>query len=179
MTGVLAYIFMDILPSPARARDPLEMFTKKKKQSFEQFIFAAGVVATGIVLHELAHKFVAIALGQDAVFHASYKFLALGVLLKLIHFPVLFFVPGYVSIIGASSPFEHAITAFAGPFMHLLLFGIAWLMLSQKALTPKKPEMRMFLALTKRINLWLFILNMLPIPGFDGFGVFSSIFAMI
>jgi Zn-dependent protease len=36
--------------------------------------------------------------------------------------------------------------------------------------------MKLYLYFFKQINMFLFILNMIPIPGFDGFNVFYQLF---
>jgi len=64
----------------------------------ESFMFA-GI---SIVFHELAHKFVAMASGFNAVYHANYTGLGFGAILRVLGAPV-FFVPAYVSISGNGS----------------------------------------------------------------------------
>jgi Zn-dependent protease len=114
---------------------------------------------------------------MNAVFHAAYEFLALGIGLKLLNFPFIFFIPGYVSISGADSPLLLAATAFAGPCLNLILWLGSWFVISRKNWTKKmkKPHLQA-LHLTKQVNMLLFILNMLPIPGFDGFSVYLNLY---
>lgn len=133
------------------------------------------ITAPAIILHEFAHKFTAMALGHRAIFHASYWGLGLGVLLRLANVGFVFFVPGYVSIAGASNSAHFGLIAFAGPLINLVLFSCSYLLLKYN----KFPKYRGILQFTKKINIWLFALNMLPIPGFDGFKTYSSILSMI
>ncbi|MBI4141929.1 M50 family metallopeptidase [Candidatus Woesearchaeota archaeon] len=139
------------------------------------------VTAPALIFHELMHKFTALSFGLSATFHASYFWLGFGVLLKLLHSPFLFFVPAYVSI-GCStgncvlSPIHSAVVAFAGPFANLIIFLIARQWLKQRRLPMKK---RVVLYVTKQINLFLFIFNMLPFPLFDGFKVYQGLFYFI
>jgi len=141
------------------------------------FLFACLVTAPALILHELAHKFFAISFGLSAEFHAAYFWLILGIIMRLINFNFIFFVPAYVSIgagIAQVTPLTSAIIAFSGPLMNLVLFVIAWALLHKKKM---KKNTFLFLHITKQINLFLFIFNMLPIPGFDGLKVYQGLFS--
>ncbi|MBI1973144.1 M50 family metallopeptidase [Candidatus Woesearchaeota archaeon] len=166
----LGYIFMGFVRLPR----PTDEFFQHQGFDWKGFQFAILITAPAIVLHELAHKFVAMFFGLLATFHASYFGLGLGIFLRLIQSPFIIFVPGFVAIQGAS-PLERAITAFVGPGINLLLFGIAWYFLHH---APRLTYRQKFLwHATKQINLFLFLFNMIPIPPFDGFGVVSGLLA--
>ena len=71
MIFVVGYIFKDFfIARPRQQYDPLKSF-RKRLNKFEGLKFAVFVTAPAIVLHELSHKFVAIYLGQEAVFQAA------------------------------------------------------------------------------------------------------------
>ena len=165
MTVVVGYIFMDLF-----RRLPIG-FDKNA------FFFACMVTAPALIVHELAHKFVAISFGLQATFHAAYFWLILGLALKLLRFGFIFFVPAYVSISAAQvaqvTPVASVLIAGAGPFLNLFLFFGAWAMLQKKKL---KKNTYIFLQVTKQINLLLFGLNMLPVPFFDGMKVYQGLF---
>jgi Zn-dependent protease len=169
MTVVLGYIF---LPSIQRPRAITEMFTARLF-NWQDFRFALIVTAPAVVLHELMHKFAALFLGLAATFHASYFGLGLGLFLRVIQSPFIVFIPGYVSI-SAAPPLASAFTAFMGPLTNLMLFCVAALVL--KRAKKLKRNHIIFLALTKQINLFLFLFNMIPIPPFDGSHVVSGLF---
>ena len=172
MTLALGYIFKDIFTPPTKEHyDPLNAL---KTQKYSDFKFAMMVTAPAIILHELGHKIAAVSFGLDATFHAAYAWLAIGVLLKILGTGIIFFVPAFVSISGSMTPGIHSLVAFAGPFVNLLLFlgATAYVRYGK----PDKTQ-TYFLVLTKRINIILFIFNMLPIPLFDGFTVYQGIFA--
>jgi len=162
MTLAVGYIFMDLF--------------RKQPIGFDKnaFLFACLVTAPALIVHELAHKFFALGFGLEATFHAAYFWLILGIVLKMLRFGFIFFVPAYVSIgNGAVPPLEFALIAFAGPALNLVLFIVAWALLKQKRM---KRNTFIFLQVTKQINLFLFIFNMLPIPFFDGMKVYQGLF---
>ncbi len=165
MTLAVGYIFMDLF-----RRQPVG-FDKNA------FLFACLVTAPALIAHELAHKFVAVAFGLEATFHAAYFWLILGVVLKLLRFNLIFFVPAYVSISSAQgaqvAPLVSALVAFAGPLLNLVLFLGSWALLKRRRL---KRNTFMFLQVTKQINLFLFVFNMLPIPFFDGMKVYEGLY---
>ncbi|MBW2985578.1 M50 family metallopeptidase [Candidatus Woesearchaeota archaeon] len=170
MTLALGFIFKDIFVRPSSPYDPLTYY--KKKINLENFKFAIIATAPAVILHELAHKFVAIAYGLEATFHAHYFFLGIGILMKLLNFGFIFFVPGYVIHSGLATHFQTAAIAVAGPLVNLVLWLGSAFILKQKNVKKKYIPL---LFLTKKINMFLFIFNMLPIRPFDGGHFFMSI----
>ncbi len=133
--------------------------------SIEKMKFTFLVVAPAIVLHEMGHKFTALAMGLKATFHASYPGLMIGIVLRLIQAPFIIFVPGFVSTMGGT-PLQHSIVAFAGPLVNLLLWlGSTLILKSAVSLTHKQ---RLAFHITKQINIFLFFFNMIPFAPFDG-----------
>ena len=163
MTLGLGYIFMDFFIIPRVSRF-----------DWRALLLACLVTAPGIILHELGHKFVAIGFGAEATFHAAYLFLLLGIILKLVRSPFIFFVPGYVAITTTLPTLPTALVAFAGPAVNGLIYLLSVIVLENV----RSKRARMFWTFTRRINGFLFIFNMLPIPGFDGFTFFSSLFKL-
>ena len=170
-TLVIGFIFMDYIKQPA-----IELF-RKRGFDWNAFKFAAIVAAPGVILHELGHKFIAMFLGHAATFSVYWFGLFLGVFLKMISSPFLIIAPGYVSIPGIQNPLQNSAIAFAGPLINLILW-IGSLVILNNARNLKR-KTAIFLYLTKRINMILFIFNMLPIPPLDGYQVFSGIFSAI
>ncbi len=176
MTFFVGYIFSGIIPARRENYDPLVHY--KRGVDFEGLKFAIMATAPAIIVHELAHKFIALGFGLDAVFFAFYRSpftLMLGVLTiisKLTGFGFMFFVPWFVGISGSGTHLQFALAAFAGPFVNLILWLSALFLLKKKMY---KKNYYLLLLLTQRINMFLFIFNMLPIPGFDGFNAFSHL----
>ena len=190
MTLVVGYVFMDTFRPAKKAEDVLDRYMKKSRSGFDwrAFWFAAMVTAPAIILHELGHKTVALSFGLTAVFNAAYIWLAIAVVLKLAGSPFIFFVPAYVSISGNATMLPQLLTtlaglhamdlaqaliAFAGPGVNLILFLTALIVLKINGNLSTRAIH--FWTLTKRINLFLFVFNIIPIPGFDGFTVFSGL----
>ncbi len=166
MVIVVAYIFSDIIPSQGRRHNSISLN-------------AVLAVAPGIILHEFAHKIVAIILGFKAVFSASYVFLMVGALLKFVNAGFIFFVPGYVSINCAGGAcitgIETAMIAFSGPAIN----GILYLWARWYETKIKNGNWLMLIRVTKKLNGFLFIFNMLPVPLFDGWKVYAGLWAWI
>lgn len=174
MSMAIGYMFKDSFGNIAHrteSYDPLKHH--RKKFDFSGFRFAVVAAAPAIILHELGHKFMALNFGFDATFHAAYTWLLIGVMLKLMNFGFIFFVPAYVSYSGAVSAMQSSMIAFAGPFVNLLLWIIPYMLLKQDI--KMKSKTRALLFMTSRINMFLFIFNMLPIPMFDGYHVFRGL----
>lgn len=171
MTFAIGYIFSDFFKrEPLEGYDPLKYY--QKSPFFENIKFAAMIAAPAVVLHELAHKFVAMSFGATATLHAPYTMYAIVILLKLMRFPLLFFVGGYVT----HTPLpllQSSLVAVAGPLTNLILW-VASILIVKYSLIDKK-YYKIIVPMGK-INMFLFIFNMLPLPGFDGYHFFSSIF---
>ncbi len=179
-TFVVGFIFSGYIPIETRISNKDEVLSRYEKKRFfdwEAIKFTMLVAAPGVVLHELSHKFLALLFGMDAVFKIFWFGLGIGFLLKLISSPFLILAPGYVEISGISSSLELTSVAFAGPFVNLVLWLGSWYLLKNK----KKLSTRsvIALALTKQINMMLFIFNMLPIPPLDGYKVWTGFFNFI
>lgn len=178
MTLAVGYIFHDVfrvVPS-----NPVERYLNKRKGFlWNDFWFACGVVAPAIILHELGHKFVALSFGLSATFEAAYIWLLIGIALKLMKFNFIFFVPAFVSIMGAATQGESALVAFAGPGVNLVLFLVSWFVIYEAQRFHLTPRARYYFTLSKQINLFLFVFNMLPIPLFDGFTVWTGLYHVI
>lgn len=177
MCVALGYIFQDyVAPQIARVKeyDPIKEFAKK--QDFSQFWLAIAVTAPAIILHEFGHKFVALAFGATATFEAAYGFLVFALILKYFKAPFLFFVPAYIAWSGPVDSFGIFWIAIAGPLVN----GLLWLASYTALKLNKVPKKYVpFVILTKKINGFLAIFNMIPLFGFDGSHVFSAIIDML
>ncbi|MFC1800598.1 metalloprotease [Nanoarchaeota archaeon] len=173
ITAALGFIFKGFIGKYARLRhahyDPL--VHHPKGFDWEGFKFSIMVTAPAIILHELGHKFVAMALGLKATLYAAYGWLGFGILLRLMNFGFIFFVPGYVAH-SPAPPLQSAAISFAGPAMNLLIWGICAALLKYGKVQRKYVPL---LTLSKNINLFLFAFNMIPIRPFDGGGVVNGL----
>ncbi|QLG50811.1 metalloprotease [Natrinema halophilum] len=134
-------------------------------------LFTVGVA---FLLHEIAHKVVAIEHGQIAEFRADYQMLFLAIMGALVGF--LFAAPGAVYHRGRVTQRENALIALAGPVTNLLL-AVLFLPL---VIFPE--PLRTIGNMGVWINLFLAAFNMIPFGPLDGKSVFDwhkGIFALI
>lgn len=154
----LSYIFQDL-------------FLKEEKIfSKEAFLYSSVLSTFSVITHELAHKFTAISLGFKASYHASLVGLSLGIILRTFHLPI-FFIPAYVSIPANAPALPNALIGISGPLSNLSLFLVVRLI--------RKFKPSRLLELLDKINLLLFLFNMIPFPGTDGYHFFSSLIRVI
>ncbi|MFA5141475.1 MAG: M50 family metallopeptidase [Candidatus Woesearchaeota archaeon] len=170
MAAVIGYLFKDIFNRYGKqAYDPLNQTT-----DYRPFMYAVITVGSSILLHELFHKFIAMSLGLTATFHAAYNFLFFGLLLRLMGVGYIFFVPAYVSHT-ATTGLNSALIAFGGPLANLLIWLACYVIIKENMAKKKYLPLIYF---TKYINGFLFVVNMLPIPGLDGFWVYTGLLSL-
>ena len=76
MTLAIGYIFSDFFKrEPLEGYDPIKYY--QRSSMFQNIKFAAMIAAPAVVLHELAHKFVAMGFGATATLHAPYTLYAI------------------------------------------------------------------------------------------------------
>jgi len=170
MTFAIGYIFSTFIKrQPEEGYDPLKFY--EKNPFWEDLKFGSMIAAPAVVLHELAHKFTAMAFGATATLHAPIGWYLVIILLRMLNFPLIFFVGGYVSHTPLL-PLQSSIVAVAGPLINLILFLLCISLVKFKLINRKYYRM---ITISGKLNLFLFIFNMLPIPGFDGAHFFSSL----
>jgi Zn-dependent protease len=171
MTLAIGYIFSTIIKrQPEEGYDPLKYYQKNK--FLEDLKFGAMIAAPAVVLHELAHKFSAMAFGAVATLHAPLGWYIIIILLRALNFPLIFFVGGYVTHT-ALLPLQSAIVSISGPLINLFLYLLFTYLVKAKLVHRKYYRILMISA---KLNIFLAIFNMIPIPGFDGAHFFSSLF---
>ncbi len=176
MTVAIGYIFSKFFKrEPQEGYDPLTYY--KKNALWEDIKYGAMIAAPAVVLHELAHKFVAMGFGASATLHAPalfgipYGMYLLVILLIHLNFPILFFVGGYVSH-SALPALASSMVAFSGPLINLVLW-LGGMYLIKHNLVKRKYFTT--ISMMAKLNMFFFIFNMIPLPGFDGFHVFSGL----
>jgi len=170
----VGFIFSGFIKRPVT--DPLEkILGNAKRFDWKNIKYAMAVAAPAVVLHELAHKFTAMAFGLSAEFFIWPTGIVIGVVLKVIGSGFILLAPGYVSIFGATQ-FQSAVTSLAGPFINAVLWGSGFLYIKYKKNIPRKHAV--FISLSSRLNKWLFFFNMIPIPPLDGSKVLMYIIGL-
>ena len=195
MSALIGFIFSNYFSRYnvfKKPKDYVNIYHFGKKFNWSDLLFSTSLFAPGIILHELGHKFIALALGYSATFFSSISlnklvhglpFLDFPAILMIIALisayfgsPFLFFVPGYVAFSAMTPPPQQTLIAFAGPGVNLILWlGCKYLAKSKRIHHKYLP----FVAITGKINMILFIFNMIPLPGFDGEKVFRGLFSLL
>ena len=118
----VAFTFF-ILSSVSRSFSPFTLLESAGTGVLARvFLVSMLTVGVAFLLHELAHKVVAIRFGQVAEFRADYTMLALAVGAGLAGF--LFAAPGAVYHRGRITDREQGLVALAGPVTNLLLIPV-------------------------------------------------------
>jgi len=143
----------------------------------ELFAMSFATVGTAFLLHELAHKVVAIRFGQVAAFRADYGMLGIAIASGLAGF--LFAAPGAVYHRGRITARQNGLIAVAGPVTNLVL---AVLFLPLFLFGGLLGEIGWWGVL---VNVFLAAFNMLPFGPLDGKtvrqwsdAVFAAVFAV-
>ncbi len=141
------------------------------------------IVIVSVCLHELAHGWAAITQGDDTPLKRGH--MTLNPVVHMGWYSIIFLCLG--GICWGQMPVNpskfrspkwgNIWVSAAGPLLNLAL-GILFLILIKLSIsTPLEGILSLeFLLLGARINLILFLFNLLPIPPLDGFHVFSEIF---
>jgi Zn-dependent protease len=174
MTLAIGYIFSTIIKrEPDLDYDPLKYYSQNKL--IEDIKFGVIIAAPAVVLHELAHKVFAMSFGAVATLHAPIGWYAIIIIMRALNFPLFFFVGGYVSH-SPLLPLQSFIVSIAGPLTNLLLYGICIGLVKYKLINRKHYKTAMISA---KLNMFLFVFNILPIPGFDGFHAIRALWMLL
>ncbi|MBT3395163.1 hypothetical protein HOA59_00150 [archaeon] len=169
MTGVIGYILTGrFISRPKTVYDMMH----PNKFNMEDFKFAVVVTAPAVVLHELAHKFVALSYGLNATFKMFPFGLGIGLVMKLLNSPFILIAPGYVEIPVIADAVAYRLIAFAGPAVNLILWITALIIL--KKMEGLNRTQLAALHMTKMLNMILFFFNMIPFGPFDGAKVLNG-----
>ena len=134
----------------------------------EIFPFAAAIVITSFVLHELAHKIVAQRRMMWAEYRSSYVGLLIGLVLSALTGFVLA-APGAVQIYGRADDRDAGVISLVGPLVNLGLGFLAYpLAVSSTAEPLKVGSVGNLFELVVFINGFLAVFNMVPVPPLDG-----------
>lgn len=132
------------------------------------FAFSFVAVVTGFLMHEIAHKVVAVRYGLWAEFRASRQGLLFGLVTALIG--IVLAAPGAVMISGPVDTRRNGRISVAGPLTNLAFGGVAMaLFFILYPFTASPSDYLPFLLVQiANVNLILGTFNMIPVPPIDG-----------
>ncbi|MEH1828333.1 MAG: site-2 protease family protein [Nostoc sp.] len=150
------------------------------------FFRIVAIVIFSITLHELAHGWAAMSQGDNTPQQTGHLTLNPVVHMgkeSLIFLCLMGIAWGQMPVNPSkfrSGKLGNILVSAAGPLSNLAL-GILFIMLLKLFFNPNLSGLLSveFLYLAARINLTLFLFNLLPIPPLDGFHVFSEIFPQL
>ena len=132
--------------------------------SLRTVLTAFLAVATGFVLHELAHKVLAQRYGHWAEFRAQFG--GLGLTIAVAAFAkFLFAAPGAVLIQGRVTPRENGLISLVGPGMNLLIAAICYPLAWSTDTEALRPTLFGGIA---EVNSVLCLFNLVPLGPLDG-----------
>ncbi len=132
-------------------------------QSFALSLLVSSVtIGFAFVLHEVAHKYLAIMYRCNAEFRANDSMLILMLIVSL--FGIIFAAPGAVQISGHVTKDKYGKIALAGPLTNL---GLALIFLAIILSGLGNFSLTLF-RFGFLINAWIALFNMIPLFGFDG-----------
>jgi Zn-dependent protease len=136
------------------------------ESAVESFVIALFTVGLGFLVHELAHKIIAIKYKAQAEFKADNKMLILAIAMSFLGF--IFAAPGAVHIKGFITKVQNGLVSLAGPLTNLILA-----LLFLPGLFLFEGLLGTFFMYGFYINSWLGLFNMIPFGNFDGAKIYS------
>lgn len=165
----LAFTFFIGLPRPVQTATNLSF-----AELARVFGLSIVTVGTGFLLHEIAHKVVAIRFGQIAAFRANYPMLGLAIASGLAGF--LFAAPGAVYHRGRITDRQNGLVAVAGPVTNLALAVVFLPLYFGPGIVGEVGRWGLL------VNAFLAAFNMIPFGPLDGKTVLSwshTVFALV
>lgn len=147
------------------------------------FVFILGGWILSLILHEFAHAYVAWRGGDTSIPAKGYLTLDPRHYtdpVTSIALPLLFLVIGGIGLPGGAvwidrgalrSPGVASLVSLVGPLTNLVFAAACLVPVSVGLVGDDLPVLQRALAFLGFLQIVAFVLNMLPVPGFDGFGV--------
>jgi Zn-dependent protease len=162
----------------------MNLFINKLGTNPEQFFIQLLVVVFSICCHEYAHAQVALWQGDSTA--ADQGHLTLNPLKQMGIFSLVMLA--FIGIAIGAVPvnpqrmrykYSRALVSFAGPLTNLILFILFCIGLTVSLHFKSNNTVIFLFEIGAILNIILFILNMLPVPPLDGWGVITGLFPNI
>ncbi len=147
------------------------------------FLLLVGVIFS-ICVHEMSHAYIAYQQGDSTAVDQGH--LTLNPMIQM--GPMSLLLCAVIGVAWGAVPvnphrmrhrWSHAWVSFAGPLVNLILFVLFSLLLGLLLRNEASDLFVNFAFMTATINIVLFLLNMLPVPPFDGNTVFGYFFPQL
>ena len=136
-------------------------------RSLVVFLISALTVGTGFLLHELAHKVVALRFKCWAEFRSFDSMLLIALISSFFGF--IFAAPGAVMIQGRVTKQKHGLIALAGPLTNYILACLYFVLLLSKI-----KVIVLIGTMGFTINAWLGFFNLIPLWNLDGLKILQG-----
>lgn len=159
-----------------------DIFIQRLFDDPRSFFMLTFIVVFSVCLHEYSHAQVALWMGDSTA--ADRGHLTLNPLKQMGFFSILMllvlgFAWGAVPVNPANmkNKYGRLLTSFAGPAVNLFLFALAWIFFGITCNLQNAPQSAaLFLGMFGLMNFVLFVFNMLPVPGLDGWNIYTWFF---
>ena len=161
-----------------------ELFIEQLFKDPHKFFTIVFLVVFSVCCHEFMHAFVALKMGDDTATRCGH--LTLNPLKQMGWFSLfmLLFIGiawGQVPVNRANvrSRWKRVVISLAGPFTNLVLWLVCIGLCLLTSMTGGNPFAANMLAVGAVLNFMLFVFNLLPVPGLDGFNVLIEVFPKV
>ena len=154
------------------------MFIRHLWENPSLFFIQIWVVVFSICCHEFMHAWVALKQGDSTAADAGHLTLNPFRQMKLLSLVMLVFIGLAWGMVPVNPNrmrhrWSNALVSFAGPSVNLALFVLSGLAIGINAAFIANPSVHLLFLICGGINMVLFVINMIPVPGFDGWHVVS------
>ena len=154
------------------------MFIRHLWENPSLFFMQIWVVVFSICCHEFMHAWVALKQGDSTAADAGHLTLNPFRQMKLLSLVMLVFIGLAWGMVPVNPNrmrhrWSNALVSFAGPSVNLALFVLSGLAIGINAAFIANPSVHLLFLICGGINMVLFVINMIPVPGFDGWHVVS------
>ncbi|MDD2478296.1 MAG: site-2 protease family protein [Victivallaceae bacterium] len=157
------------------------MFIRYLWENPTLFFMQIWVVVFSICCHEFMHAWVALKQGDSTAADLGHLTLNPFQQMRAFSLLMLFFIGLAWGMVPVNPErmrhhWSNALVSFAGPATNLVLFLLSGIAVGLNARFLGNPSVHLLFLIGGGINMILFIINMIPVPGFDGWHIATFFF---